>query len=211
MSNAVSIVDYGVGNINSVANMLKRAGAEVTLVRSPVEVLAARRLVLPGVGAFDSCRTGLDSIAGLEDAIRTFIGMGRPMLGICVGMQLLATESEEGVLPGLNIIPGKVKRFVFDNSASKLHLKVPHMGWSSVTPAALSPLFGGGLSELNRFYFVHSYYFSAADETDVAAWCDYGGPFAASVRKGNVYGAQFHPEKSHRFGLQMFRNFIHIT
>lgn len=211
MSNAVSIVDYGVGNINSVANMLRRAGADVTLAKTPEQVVAAPRVVLPGVGAFDSCRAALDAVAGLEAAVREFVKAGRPMLGICVGMQLLATDSEEGVMAGLDIIPGRVRRFTFAAAPGQPQLKVPHMGWSSVETTGPNPLFAEGLSQLNRFYFVHSYHFAANSDSDVAAWGNYGGRFAASVRRDNVYGAQFHPEKSHRFGLQMFRNFILAT
>lgn len=211
MSNAVSIVDYGVGNINSVANMLRRAGADVTLAKTPEQVLAAPRAVLPGVGAFDACRSALDAVAGLEASVRELVKSGRPMLGICVGMQLLATSSEEGVMPGLDIIPGRVRRFAFDATQGQAALKVPHMGWSSVDVTGPNPLFAEGLDALNRFYFVHAYHFAAAHSGDVAAWCDYGVRFAASVRRDNVFGAQFHPEKSHRFGLQMFRNFIQTT
>lgn len=208
MSKPVSIVDYGVGNINSVANMLRRAGADVTLAKTPSQVEAASRLVLPGVGAFDACRQGIDAIPGLEASIQAFVRSGKPMLGICVGMQLLATGSEEGVRAGLGIIPGRVRRFAFDGTPAGRALKIPHMGWSSVEVPRPSPLFEGGLAELNRFYFVHSYFFAAEQDGDVAAWCDYGGRFAAAVRRENVFGAQFHPEKSHRFGLQMFRNFL---
>jgi imidazole glycerol-phosphate synthase subunit HisH len=211
MSSAVSVIDYGVGNINSVANMLRRAGADVTLAKTPEQVLAAPRAVLPGVGAFDACRSALDAVSGLEASVREFIKAGRPMLGICVGMQLLATDSEEGVMPGLDIIPGRVRRFAFDAAQGQPPLKVPHMGWSSVETTGPNPLFVEGLSALNRFYFVHSYHFDATCAADVAAWGNYGGRFAASVRRDNVYGAQFHPEKSHRFGLQMFRNFIRAT
>lgn len=211
MNEVVSIVDYGVGNINSVANMLRRAGADVRFARTPDEVLAAPRVVLPGVGAFDSCRRNLAAIPGLVEAILEFASTGRPMLGICVGMQMLGTSSEEGSLPGLGIIPGKVRRFSFGAAGEQTTMKVPHMGWSSVNADSSHPLFAEGLAELNRFYFVHSYYFEAEDPADVAAWCDYGLKFAASIRKGNVFGAQFHPEKSHRFGLQMFKNFIAAT
>ena len=211
MSNAVSIVDYGVGNINSVANMLRRAGADVTLAKTPEQVLAAPRAILPGVGAFDACRSALDVVAGLEASVREFVKAGRPLLGICVGMQLLATDSEEGVMPGLGIIPGHVRRFAFDAAQGQPPLKIPHMGWSSVEATGPNPLFAEGLGELNRFYFVHSYHFVASNNSDVAAWGNYGVRFAASVRRDNVYGAQFHPEKSHRFGLQMFRNFILAT
>lgn len=209
MTNSVSIIDYGVGNINSVANMLRRAGADVAFARTPDEVLSAQRLVLPGVGAFDACRRALDGVTGLKEAILEFAKSGRPLLGICVGMQLLATSSEEGSLLGLDIIPGRVRKFSFTPDTGRARpLKVPHMGWASVQPVAGSPLFGNGLAELNRFYFVHSFFFDAADVENVAAWCHYGCDFAASVRKANVYGAQFHPEKSHRFGLQFLKNFV---
>lgn len=211
MNKDVSIVDYGVGNINSVANMLRRAGAEVKFAKTAEDIIAAPRIVLPGVGAFDACRKNLDAVEGLEQSIHAFIASGKPLLGICVGMQLLGASSEEGALPGLNIIPGKVRRFSFDEKGIGRALKVPHMGWSSVTTAAESPLFAQGLADVNRFYFVHSYYFEAEDESHVSAWCDYGIRFAASIRKENVFGAQFHPEKSHRFGMQMFKNFIEAT
>lgn len=210
MNKAVSIIDYGVGNINSVANMLARAGAQVSFARTPQEVAAAPRLVLPGVGAFDACRRALDAIPGLEEAIHEVCDSGRPMLGICVGMQLLGSSSEEGDLTGLNIIPGTIRRFSFGATDGRSTLKVPHMGWSSISIKGSNPLFDEGLAEVNRFYFVHSYYFDADDAADVAATGNYGFEFAASVRKGNVFGAQFHPEKSHRFGLQMFKNFISI-
>lgn len=208
MNKEVAIVDYGVGNVNSVANMLRRAGAEVRFAKSPEDVLSAPRLVLPGVGAFDACRKNLDAVDGLEESIHAFVATGKPLLGICVGMQLLGASSEEGVLPGLDIIPGKVRRFSFDANNGNRSLKVPHMGWSSVTATAANPLFAQGLVDVNRFYFVHSYYFDADNDANVAAWCDYGIRFAASIRKDNVFGAQFHPEKSHRFGLQMFKNFV---
>lgn len=207
----VSIIDYGVGNIQSVANMLRRAGVEVRYARTPDEVLSASRLILPGVGAFDTCKRALKRVAGLEEAIVRYVATGRPFLGICVGMQLLAGESEEGKLGGLNIISGRVRKFpVASNNGTAPSLKVPHMAWSSVQTAGDNALFSQGLADLNRFYFVHSYYFEASDSADVSAWCNYGFNFAASVRRGNVYGVQFHPEKSHRFGLQLLKNFAEI-
>ncbi|PND37774.1 imidazole glycerol phosphate synthase subunit HisH [Paucibacter aquatile] len=211
MNKSVSIVDYGVGNINSVANMLLRAGAEIRFARNSNEVRIAERIILPGVGAFDSCRRNLGAIPDLAESILEFARSGRPLLGICVGMQLLGSSSEEGVLPGLDIIPGKVRRFPSGMPGQTMALKVPHMGWSSVDADLSNPLFAGGLADFNRFYFVHSYYFDATTPANVAAWCEYGLRFAASIRKDNVFGAQFHPEKSHRFGLQMFRNFIAKT
>lgn len=209
MNESVSIIDYGVGNISSVANMLRRAGANVFLVSTPEEVVAAERLILPGVGAFDTCREALNAIPGLTESIISYADAGRPMLGICVGMQLLATSSEEGRLQGLNLIPGKVRKFFFPQRVfGKQALKVPHMGWSSIRPVGNNPLYCNNLTNLNRFYFVHSYYFDAEDTNHVAAWGHYGYEFAASVKKANIHGVQFHPEKSHNFGLQLFKNFV---
>jgi imidazole glycerol-phosphate synthase subunit HisH len=210
MNKDVSIIDYGVGNINSVANMLARAGAKVSLARTPQEVAMAPRLILPGVGAFDSCRRSLDAIPGLEESIHSFCASGRPMLGICVGMQLLGSSSEEGELLGLDIIPGTIRRFAFGGTQDGTTLKIPHMGWSPISVRGSNPLFGEGLADVNRFYFVHSYYFDANQSSDIAAECSYGLDFAASVRRDNVFGVQFHPEKSHRFGLQMFKNFVNV-
>jgi len=161
----ISIVDYGVGNLNSVANMIRRAGADVRFVRMPAEVGNSERLVLPGVGAFDACRRSLDCIDGMEMAIRCAVAKGVPLLGICVGMQLLATSSEEGSLAGLDIVPGRVRRFDLQGVEAYRSLRVPHMGWCSVEPKGRSTLFAGELSELNRFYFVHSYYFECTMPT----------------------------------------------
>ena len=207
MNNSVSVIDYGVGNINSVANMLKRAGSNVTFARTPKEVLTADRLILPGVGAFDACRRTLDAVEGLEESILSFCESGRPMLGICVGMQLLGNTSDEGSSRGLDLIPGRIRRFSSIDSTQQ-PLKVPHMGWSSVSVTDDNPLFSEGLAETNRFYFVHSYYFDANEPAHIAARCEYGVSFAASVRRANIFGVQFHPEKSHRFGLQLFKNFV---
>ena len=203
----ISIVDYGVGNLNSVANMIRRAGADARIVRTPSEVRQAERLVLPGVGAFDACRRSLDKIAGLEMAIRHAVERGVPLLGICVGMQMLATSSEEGSLAGLNLVPGRVRRFDLKGTPAFQSLRVPHMGWCSVEPRGRSTLFNGELSELNRFYFVHSYHFECTNADDRAGVASHGHVFTAAVERGSVYGVQFHPEKSHRYGLMLFRNF----
>jgi glutamine amidotransferase len=203
----ITIVDYGVGNLNSVANMIRRAGADVHFARTPAEVANAERLVLPGVGAFDTCRRSIDNISGLEMAIRSAVASNVPLLGICVGMQLLATSSEEGSLAGLDIVPGRVRRFNLQDVDVYRSLRVPHMGWCSVEPKGPSTLFIGDLSKLNRFYFVHSYYFECTHAYDVAGIARHGIEFTAAVEHGRVYGVQFHPEKSHRFGLALFRNF----
>lgn len=206
----ITIVDYGVGNLNSVANMIRRAGANANISRNPLELRQAERLLLPGVGAFDTCRRSLNQIEGLESAIRDAIDQGVPLLGICVGMQMLATSSEEGTLPGLNIVPGRVRRFDLQNIASAKSLRVPHMAWCPVEPRGQSTLFKGVLSELNRFYFVHSYHFECDEAIDCAGIAHHGHEFTAAVERGRVYGVQFHPEKSHRYGLELFRNFASL-
>lgn len=204
---SIAIVDYGVGNLNSVANMIRRAGADARFVRTPAEVRQAERLVLPGVGAFDACRRSLDQINGLEMAIRDAVERDVPLLGICVGMQMLATSSDEGSLAGLDLVPGRVRRFDLKGMAAAQSLRVPHMGWCPVAPRGRSTLFTGELNELNRFYFVHSYYFECTETDDCAGIARHGHEFTAAVERRRVYGVQFHPEKSHRYGLALFRNF----
>lgn len=200
---SVSIVDYGLGNLGSVANMLKRVGALNNRVTAPDEILAAERILLPGVGAFDK-GTALLRDAGLVEALREFAASGRPLLGICLGMQLLLDSSEEGVSEGLGLIPGRSRRF---EGASGL--RVPHMGWNSVTPRRGDPLFAS-LPDDNRFYFVHSYRVVPTREEDVLATTTYGASFASMIRRDNVIGAQFHPEKSHAFGMVVLRNFAEL-
>lgn len=208
---SIGIVDYGVGNLNSVANMIRRSGAHAHFVRNAAEVPKAERLVLPGVGAFDTCRRSLDKIDGLEAAIRVAVAKGVPLLGICVGMQLMATSSEEGSLPGLDLIPGRVRRFDLHGVEAYRSLRVPHMGWCSVEPRGKSTLFVGALTELNRYYFVHSYYFECTSSNDIAGVARHGIEFTAAVERGNVYGVQFHPEKSHRYGSALFCNFAALS
>lgn len=207
----VTIVNYGIGNLASVANMVAKAGGS-PLVTGDVERIAkADRLILPGVGAFDACRAALDSHNGLEEAIRSQIAAGTPMLGICVGMQLLADRSEEGKLAGLGLIPGTVRRFNFESRPDLSHLRVPHMGWSIVEPKGRASLFTAFANEPARFYFVHSYHFVCDVRADVVGEADYGGPFTAAVERGNVMGVQFHPEKSHNFGMRLLKRFIELA
>lgn len=206
----ITIVDYGVGNLNSVANMVLRSGAEPYLAKTAAEVRKAERIVLPGVGAFDSCRRALDQTEGLESALKHAVEKGTPLLGICVGMQLLGSSSEEGTMPGLDLIPGRIRRFDASLKENGVPLRVPHMGWRSVEPQGEAPLFQGELSELNRFYFVHSYYFDCADPAHSAGVAHYGHDFTAAIQRERVFGVQFHPEKSHRFGMALFRNFAAI-
>lgn len=197
---SVSIVNYGLGNLGSVANMIKRAGAEPVLVSTPEEVLSSERVLLPGIGAFDEGMARLanqDLIAPLQE----FAASGRPLFGICLGMQLLLDGSEEGDAPGLGLIPGRSVRFVGAEG-----LRVPHMGWNTVVPRHDDPLIDA-LPDDSRFYFVHSYRVVPDRAEDELAMTDYGGRFASMIRAKNVMGAQFHPEKSHAFGMTIMRNF----
>ncbi|MFE6734196.1 imidazole glycerol phosphate synthase subunit HisH [Microbacterium sp. NPDC057650] len=200
---SVSIVDYGLGNLGSVANMLKRVGAQNNRVSTPDEILAADRILLPGVGAFDK-GTALLQDAGLSDALREFAASGRPLLGICLGMQLLLDSSEEGVSKGLGLIPGRSLRF-----EDAPGLRVPHMGWNEVSRRHEDPVLAS-LPDENRFYFVHSYRVVPEREEDVLATTTYGASFASMIRRDNVIGAQFHPEKSHAFGMVILRNFADL-
>ena len=195
----VAVLDYGVGNLHSAAKALDRAGADVRVVPTVEEAAGAAGLVVPGVGAYGACLSGLASAGGAA-AVAGWLEGGRPLLGICVGMQLLFEASEEGpVGDGVGVVPGKIRHLTGQ-------VKIPHIGWDEVTVRPGSRLFAG-LGDGTRFYFVHSY----APEPDgeaVAAVCDYGGRFAAAVEHGNLFGTQFHPEKSGRAGLALLANFV---
>ena len=195
----VAVLDYGVGNLHSVAKALDRAGAEVRVVPTVAAAAGAAGLVVPGVGAYGACLRGLASAGGAA-AVAGWLEGGRPLLGICVGMQLLFEASEEGpVGDGVGVVPGKIRHLTGQ-------VKIPHIGWDEVTVGPGSRLFAG-LGDGASFYFVHSY----APEPDgdaVAAVCDYGGRFAAAVEHGNLFGTQFHPEKSGEAGLTLLANFV---
>lgn len=197
---SVSVIDYGLGNLGSVANMFKRIGTEVRLISTPDEVAASDRVLLPGVGAFDHGMARLTE-TGLADALRDFAATERPFMGICLGMQLLLDGSDEGELPGLGLIPGRTKRF--DAAPG---LRVPHMGWNSISARRSDPLIAG-VETGSRFYFVHSYRVVPARPDDTLAVTDYGGEFTSVMRAGSIMGAQFHPEKSHAFGMTLLTNF----
>lgn len=197
---SVSIVDYGLGNLGSVANMLKRIGTEVRFVSNPDEVAASDRVLLPGVGSFDHGVHELQ-VRGLDVALREFASKGKPLLGICLGMQLLADSSEEGVEGGLGLIAGRSRRFT-----PMPKLRVPHMGWSAIHAARDSELLAE-VPEDNRFYFVHSYHLVPQAKDAILAVSHYGEEFVSVVQKENVMGAQFHPEKSHDFGKRLLTSF----
>ena len=199
------VVDAGIGNLGAIPNMLKRIGASATITNDRDEIAAADRLILPGVGAFDPAMQTLNDL-GIVDALTHKALVERvPVLGVCLGMHLLFAGSEEGELPGLGWIPGRVVKFRLDGEDRTL--RIPHMGWNWVERANDGALFAG-FDETPRFYFAHSYHVEAADEGDVVGWTDYGYRFAASVQHENIGGIQFHPEKSHRFGLKVFENFL---
>jgi glutamine amidotransferase len=200
----IALLDYGVGNLHSAAKALHRAGADVRLVTHVEDAAGARGLVVPGVGAYGACLRGLGT-AGGADAVRGWLATGRPMLGVCVGMQLLFEASEEGpVDDGIGVLPGPVRRLGGDGP--KRSLKIPHIGWNEVDPRPDSRLFKG-LGAGTRVYFVHSY--APSDPGDhVAATCDYGGTWTAAVEAGNLFGTQFHPEKSGAAGLALLGNFV---
>jgi glutamine amidotransferase len=223
----VAVLDYGVGNLHSAAKALDRAGADVRVVPTVEEAAGAAGLVVPGVGAYGACLSGLASAGGAA-AVAGWLEGGRPLLGICVGMQLLFEASEEGpVADGVGVVPGKIRRLTGGGRGTpggcpgesggvrgtpggcpgaSAPVKIPHIGWDEVAVHPGSRLFAG-LGDGTRFYFVHSY----APEPDgeaVAAVCDYGGRFAAAVEHGNLFGTQFHPEKSGGAGLALLANFV---
>lgn len=197
----ITVVDYGMGNIGSILNMLKRIGADAAATGRPEEVGAASKLILPGVGAFGQAMANLQA-SGLDAVLRQRVERdGVPVLGICLGMQLLTESSEEGPADGFGWIPGRTVRF---RLTSEDGLKVPHMGWNSVMVTRRNPLIGEGEQ---RFYFVHSYHAECADEY-VIGRAHYGYPFPCALQHRNVLGVQFHPEKSHRFGLDLLTRFV---
>jgi imidazole glycerol-phosphate synthase subunit HisH len=204
----IVIVDSGVSNVRSVANMLRRGGiVGVEVSRDPARIAAADRIILPGVGAFDAGMRALREL-GLRTVLdRRVMEDGIPVLGICLGMQLLAERSEEGVEPGLGWIQGDNVKFSFPDTGSSP--KVPHMGWNVLRSERPSPLFDH-LDDEARFYFVHSYHLRCRRAEDILATATYGEPFVAAVRRGNVYGVQFHPEKSHRFGMALLQRFASL-
>jgi glutamine amidotransferase len=207
----VAIVDCGSGNLRSAAKAFERAAAEneisaeIEVTSAPEAVAAADRVVLPGVGAFADCRRGLAAVSGLEEALHEAVILrGRPFLGICVGMQLMAERGREfETTDGLGWIGGEVVAIEPSDPA----LKIPHMGWNEIEPRAAHPLLTG-ISGGAHAYFVHSYHFVLAEPSDLIAITDYGGPLSAIVGRDNVAGTQFHPEKSQEAGLRLIRNFL---
>lgn len=202
----MTLIDYGVGNIQAFENIYKKLNIPVQIAKTAEDLTRASKLILPGVGSFDWAMSRLNG-SGMRPALDELVINSRcPVLGICVGMQMLADSSEEGELPGLGWIAGEVKRFNFDACAHKIDL--PHMGWNDVLPNKVNGLFSG--LEVSRFYFLHSYYFLSNESNNVLAKTDYGNLFASSVCLDNIFGVQFHPEKSHRWGIRLLKNFSEL-
>lgn len=202
----IRIVDYGLGNILAFQNMYKRLNIEVGIARSVADLQDATRLILPGVGAFDHAMELLNQSGMRATLDELVLGRKMPVLGICVGMQILARSSDEGSAAGLGWIDARVQNFA---NLRQPDLLLPHMGWNDVQPLPSSQLFTGLEAEA-RFYFLHSFYVACASAADVAAVCNYGVEFSCAVRKDNIFGVQFHPEKSHHFGSRLLQNFAEL-
>lgn len=200
----VRIVDYGMGNVGSILNMLQRLGHRAEVCKSLRDIREADALVLPGVGAFDTAMQKLRTTGMAEVLTEAVMGRQVPVLGICLGMQLLGKSSEEGDEAGLGWIDASTIRFSFGDES---RLRLPHMGWNEVLVPKPSMLFNDA-SEVHRFYFVHSYYVRCAKSETIAATACYGHEFCAAVAQANVFGTQFHPEKSHSFGLRLLDRFV---
>jgi glutamine amidotransferase len=201
----IIIIDYGVGNLTSIKNMIKRCGAEAEISSSPEKIAQADKFILPGVGSFDHGITNLRAAPYFSIFEKKILAEKKAVLGICLGAQLLSASSEEGNLPGLNWIPGKVIRF--QKEKMQQDLKIPHMGWSDILLKKRSPLFTD-LEKAARFYFVHAYHWVCSFAEDELVTASYGYEFTAGVERENIIGVQFHPEKSHSFGMKLFENFI---
>lgn len=203
----ITLVDYGLGNVSAFYNLYKRLNIPVVIAKSPSDLECATKIILPGVGAFDHAIKLLDA-SGMRDTLERLVCSNCvPLLGVCVGMQILANGSDEGRFPGLGWIPGRVREF---NANDKLaNLPIPHMGWNDVSPVAGCGLFNG-LENDARFYFLHSYFFECEQEANITATSSYGINFSCGVKCGNVYGVQFHPEKSHQYGALLLKNFANM-
>lgn len=200
----IAVIDYGLGNIKAFANVYTRLNIPFKVASKAEDLQGATRFILPGVGAFDYAMSRLHQ-SGMREPLEKLVLLDKlPVLGICVGMQILAKSSEEGILPGLGWIDAEVKKI--DASGLSHRPKLPHMGWDKVLLVRSDPLLNG-LDGSPRFYFLHSYYFSCNNQEDVLAETEYGSKFACAVKHGNIYGVQFHPEKSHHNGINILKNF----
>ena len=203
----ITIIDYGSGNISAIGNIYERLNIDYKIAKSPSEIMGAHKLFLPGVGAFDETMILLEN-SGFRNALDNEVLINKvPIIGICVGMQVLGGSSEEGKLPGLGYIKGHVKRL--DENLIMNKPSLPHMGWNDISLISQSPLFEDIDTEIG-FYFLHSFYFECDNHSDVLATTEYGKTFATAINHENVYGIQFHPEKSHNNGVSLLKNFANL-
>jgi glutamine amidotransferase len=204
----IRVIDYGVGNIQAFMTLFKRMGLEAQRADTAAALEDATRLVLPGVGHFDHAMQRLND-SGMRTKLEQLVQeVHVPVVGVCVGMQMLADGSDEGVLPGLGWIPGRVRAFASNPKTAQLPM--PHMGWNDLQPTQCAKLFAHGFDDAPQFYFLHSFYFDAQDKADVAATAHYGMDFDAVVSRGHIHGVQCHPEKSHHWGAQLLKNFAEL-
>jgi imidazole glycerol-phosphate synthase subunit HisH len=201
----IVIIDYDMGNIGSIMNMIKKAGGESMVTSDPEIIGDAKKIILPGVGAFDNGMKNLASLGIIDILNKKVLEEKIPVLGVCLGMQLLTKSSEEGQLPGLGWVDAETIRFMFDGENQKL--RIPHMGWNTVDVRHEGVLFRN-MYEDPSFYFVHSFYVVCNDEKDISTLTNYGYDFVSSLQHENIMATQFHPEKSHKYGLQVIKNFV---
>lgn len=202
----MTIVDYGLGNVQAFVEIYRRLNIPVSVAQTREELASAQKIILPGVGAFDWAMERLNA-SGMRDVLDHLVMEdGHPVLGVCVGMQMMARRSDEGELPGLGWIPGEVKHFGDASLSRKIQL--PHMGWNDAVPRKGDCLFNGITNP--RYYFLHSYYFIPDCEADIIATTNYMENFTSAVRSRNIFGTQFHPEKSHKWGIQLLKNFAEV-
>lgn len=203
----ITLVNYGLGNIQAFVNIYKRLNIPTVVATTENELKGAEKIILPGVGAFDWAMTRLNE-SGMRGCLDDLVLRRKcPVLGVCVGMQMMACHSDEGKLPGLGWVDAEVKKFEEFSTVQKTHL--PHMGWNDVDPQQKNSLFKG-LETNPKFYFLHSYFCLPRNPGDVLAITDYNGHFASAIHSGNVFGTQFHPEKSHQWGIQLLKNFAEL-
>jgi glutamine amidotransferase len=203
----VTIIDYGVGNIGSIANMLKKVGSESVITSDPLQIKESKKIVLCGIGAFDDGMAKLERMGIIEVLKEKVMGERTPILGVCLGMQLFTKGSEEGTKEGLGFIDAHTRRFDFSDLVTEKPLRVPHMGWNIARAVKSSPLYENMYDD-PRFYFVHSYRVVLENKEDELLQTTYGHPFTAAFERGNIIGVQFHPEKSHKFGMRLYENFV---
>lgn len=203
----IGIVDYGLGNVKAFANIYNELNVRFVVATTPQDLDSISRVILPGVGAFDQAMKRLQESGMREHLDDLVLNKGMPVLGVCVGMQILMGTSEEGTARGLGWIEGEVIKFTQDRDAQKM--PIPHMGWNNLRPIKDDPLFEG-LDEQSRFYFLHSYFTRCKLEENILAVTNYGAEFACAVGRESIYGVQFHPEKSHRYGIRLLKNFSEL-